>query len=831
MRGGFWPLVVLVLALPFSDGAAQSSTDVAEVEAVVREFVAGWRDGDSERLSAVLAPSGAVFWPAADTSTPINSQRFEEVLKNRRPQEVYELIAIHSIDVVDGILAVAKVGIRWRAGTYIDYYYLHKVEGRWWVTSKAFVTRREPGPETSDSASEPRGASDEYHRTVVEDPYRALEQTRAPEVLGWIREQDRRARDHLTGLATRQEVRTLLQSLIPRDPPSPPLRAGEVEFSWVGRAEAGSPSLAVRHRSESEAQILLTPSDSSSGIGAIAPSPGGTFVAFFEYGVDPFPLVGLLEVSSGRIVDDSWVAGTWFAQSYDPTDIVWRSDESGFYYVARGSDFRRDGSPQYTQVRFRSVAGASADDELVIEIPGSTTDVISSLALDEELNQLVLHVTEGSSSHNRVLILPLSTRVPIRLFEADAAYAYEFRLEDALYFSTTLDAPKGRLVGVSLDAPDRLIEAIPESDAALQAFYRVGDRLLGHYVEAQSPRLRLFELTGKGGKTIATLPAGGSFIGLRDQPGDPELSLVQRTLFDPGTPIVLNADQGTLTPAGTKRLAWRPEDFTVRRVEYPGLDGVAVPMYLAHRADLVLDGENPVWMSAYGAFGVPRGASYAPFRMAWMMSGGIIAIPGTRGGGDKGAGWHEQGRGIHKQNTFDDMIAAAEWMIGSGYTKPGRIALFGFSAGGLVPPVLLNQRPDLFGAAIAANPMTDLIRAGHFTGGARWDAEFGDNDDPAEFAAKLRYSPYHNIRAGCRPRTLVVAGEQDATAVPAHAYKYVAAHQAAQTCPEEPILLWMDWGGGHGVGPEKQIDYYTDLLSFAGAGVGLASWAPAVLAH
>jgi prolyl oligopeptidase len=239
-------------------------------------------------------------------------------------------------------------------------------------------------------------------------------------------------------------------------------------------------------------------------------------------------------------------------------------------------------------------------------------------------------------------------------------------------------------------------------------------------------------------------------------------------------------------------------------------------MFIAHKRGLRLDGSNPTYLYGYGGFNIPLTPSFSVSRLVWMEMGGILAIPNLRGGGEYGEAWHEAGMREKKQNVFDDFIAAAEYLIAERYTSSAKLAIAGGSNGGLLVGACMIQRPELFGAALPAVGVLDMLRYHRFTIGYAWMGEYGDPDAASDFPFLYAYSPLHNVRAGTQyPATLVFTGDHDDRVVPAHSYKFAAALQAAQS-GDNPVLIRIEESAGHGAGrpTSKQIDEVADTWAF-----------------
>jgi prolyl oligopeptidase len=254
---------------------------------------------------------------------------------------------------------------------------------------------------------------------------------------------------------------------------------------------------------------------------------------------------------------------------------------------------------------------------------------------------------------------------------------------------------------------------------------------------------------------------------------------------------------GKLTPWRVSDAPVRSEDFEVKQVWYESRDRTSVPMFLAHRKGIRLDGANPVLVNGYGGFNLSRRPTFSTDRIVWMEAGGVLALPGLRGGGEFGEKWHEAGMLERKQNVFDDFIAAIEWLIHNKYTSPPRVAISGGSNGGLLVGAVATQRPDLFQAAICGAPLLDMIRYHKFLVARWWIPEYGSSDNPKQLHYLLRYSPYHNVKKGVEyPAMLFVTGDSDSRVHPLHARKMTALMQAS-TSSERPILLHYDTRTGH----------------------------------
>jgi prolyl oligopeptidase len=394
-----------------------------------------------------------------------------------------------------------------------------------------------------------------------------------------------------------------------------------------------------------------------------------------------------------------------------------------------------------------------------------------------------------------------------------------------LYLRTNLDAPNYRIFSADPERPTRQSwrEIVPSRpDAVLEGMGITRDHLVLSYVERACSRLRIASLAGALVREIS-LPSIGSVFGIGVEWDSTELLLGFSSFIQP--PAIYHID----LPAGESTL-WRrveadldPGRFAVEQVTYPSKDGTAVTMFIVRPVDLVRDGRRPVYLTGYGGFNISMLPGFSRSMLLWLESGGVIAIPNLRGGGEYGEAWHQAGMMARKQNSFDDFIAAAEYLIRERYTSPERLAVAGGSNGGLLMGAVLTQRPDLFRAVIIQVPLLDMLRYHLFLIARLWIPEYGSPDLPEEFGWLRAYSPYHHVQDGTRyPAVLLATAESDTRVHPMHARKMTARLQAA-TASEHPILLRLETQAGHGAGKpvSKLVDELTDSWTFVFRELGL----------
>jgi prolyl oligopeptidase len=385
------------------------------------------------------------------------------------------------------------------------------------------------------------------------------------------------------------------------------------------------------------------------------------------------------------------------------------------------------------------------------------------------------------------------------------------------WFHTDLDAPRGRIIAIDTRHPERANwrEIIPEAKETLRGANVVNQQFLLHYLKDAQSLVRVFDLEGRPVREIE-LPGIGTASGFGGKRGDTETFFSFTSFRRPATIYRYDLTTGTRAVFRAPRVAFNPEDYVTRQVFCASKDGTRIPMVITHRRDLKINGRVPTLLYGYGGFNISLTPRFSVANLVWMEMGGVYAQPTLRGGGEYGEEWHQAGTKARKQNVFDDFIAAAEWLIANGYTRPDKLAIAGGSNGGLLVGACMTQRPDLFGVCLPAVGVMDMLRFHKFTIGWAWTSDYGSPDNPDDFRALLAYSPYHNLRRGVEyPATLITTADHDDRVVPAHSFKFAARLQEYQR-GRKPVLIRIETKAGHGAGKPttKRIEEAADKLAF-----------------
>jgi prolyl oligopeptidase len=385
------------------------------------------------------------------------------------------------------------------------------------------------------------------------------------------------------------------------------------------------------------------------------------------------------------------------------------------------------------------------------------------------------------------------------------------------WFRTDLDAPRGRVIAIDTTQPDRANwqEIIPEAAETLRGVNLVGNLFVANYLKDAHTQVKMFDVSGYAVRDVA-LPGLGTAYGWGGRRQDTETFYMFTSYTDPGTIYRYDMTTGRSEIFRRPEVDFDPDEYVTRQVFYRSKDGTRVPMFITHKKGIELDGMNATLLYGYGGFNAAMTPFFRVSSLVWMEMGGVYAVANIRGGGEYGKAWHEAGMKLVKQNCFDDFIAAAEWLIDNGYTSSSKLAISGASNGGLLVGACMTQRPDLFGAALPAVGVMDMLRFNKFTIGWAWVSDYGSPENPEEFEALYAYSPLHNLEPGTAyPATLITTADHDDRVVPAHSFKFAAALQKAHT-GDDPVLIRIQTKAGHGGGkPTKmRIEEAADVFAF-----------------
>jgi prolyl oligopeptidase len=662
----------------------------------------------------------------------------------------------------------------------------------------------------------------------IADPYRWLENDvrQDPAVRAWVTAQNQVTETFLANLPGRDAIRARMTQLYDYERFSLPEKAGSRYFYTRNDGLQNQSVLYVREGLEGAPRVLIDPNTwSQDGATAMAewePSKDGRHLLYsVQEGGTDWRTVRVLDVATGQPTTDEvrWVKFS---------NLDWAKDGSGFYYSrfaepAAGTQFQSLNENQ--QVYFHRLGTPQSEDRLVYATPDRPR-LGHSAEVSEDGRWLIVYSSEGTDARYEINLIDLAQADarPRRLvtgFEHD--WTYLGNRGNVFYWQTNNGAARQRIVSTDVSRPELSIRQIVAEDAAtLQGASIVGRQLIARYLADARSEVRTFDLEGTRTGTIR-LPGIGSVGGFRGDQSSTETFYSFASFNSPGAIHRYDSATGATSVFAESRLAFDPARYEVRQVFYRSKDGTRVPMFLVHRRDLDRARPRPTLLYGYGGFNANELPRYQPKWMTWVDMGGILAVANLRGGGEYGQAWHDAGRLANKQNTFDDFIGAAEHLIREGVTTSRQLAIEGRSNGGLLIGAVLNQRPDLFAAALPTVGVMDMLRFDRWTAGRYWVDDYGHPNREADFRVLRAYSPYHNIRSGVAyPPMLVTTADTDDRVVPGHSFKYIAAVQHADP-NGAPHLIRIETRAGHASGKptDKQIAEYTDMYAFIAHYTGL----------
>jgi prolyl oligopeptidase len=660
---------------------------------------------------------------------------------------------------------------------------------------------------------------EELHGVKVADPYRWLEDLDSTETAAWVKAQNDVTSAYLQAIPAREKIQARLTHLWDFERYSTPFKEGGRYF--YSKNDGLQPQSVIYFADALEAtpRVLINPNELSKD-GTIA--LGGLFVhesgklaayALAEAGSD-WQHYKVRNIDTGEDLPDQL---KWIKFS----GAAWKKDGSGFYY-SRFDEPKGDelaAVNKYQKLCYHRLGTAQAADPIICQAPDQPEWGFGGGVTDDG-RYLIVAVSQGSERKNRVWYQDLSQPQPetIKLLdEFDAQYNFIDNDGPVFWFFTDNVAPRGRLIAIDTRKPEKANwqEIIPQSPETLVAVSLVGEQFFANYLKDAYTNSRVFDLTGRHLRDVE-LPGIGSAGGFGGRRKDQETFYSFTSFSYPTAIFRYDVASGRSTVFRQPKVDFKPDEYETKQVFYASKDGTKIPMFITHRTGLKLDGQNPTLLYGYGGFDSPQTPRFSVSRVVWMEMGGVYAVVNLRGGGEYGKAWHDAGRLKNKQNTFDDFIAAAEWLVANDYTSTPKLAIQGGSNGGLLVAACEVQRPDLFGACLPIVGVLDMLRFHKSTIGWAWTSDYGSPDDAEFFPLLLKYSPLHNIRpATCYPPTLAITGDHDDRVVPWHTFKYISALQAAQNC-DKPILARIETRAGHGGGKptQKTIEEIADQYAF-----------------
>lgn len=673
---------------------------------------------------------------------------------------------------------------------------------------------------------------EEQFGVKVADPYRWLENDvrQDGEVRAWVTAQQQVTNNYLATLPQRAVFRARLKALFDYERFGLPVKAGGRYFYMRNSGLQNQSVLYVRESLTGPGRVLIDPNgwakDGATALAEWRPSEDGTKLLYtIQDGGTDWRTMKVLDVATGTVLPDTveWVKFT---------ALAWAKDGSGFFYSAfdaPAADAKFQALNENQKIYFHKLGQPQSADRLIYATPNAPR--LGHLAqVTDDGRWLLITTSEGTDERYELTVLDLQTPgAKPRTLVAGLTHEWQLagNIGTKFYFRTNMGAPLQRIVTMDVSAAEpKPVELVPESKATLESVNLVGGVLFAQYLADVKSEVRRFALDGKPLGTVP-LPGIGATGGFGGEQDDSETFFVFTSYATPSTIYHYDVKTGRATAWASPKVAFDPADYKVEQVFYPSKDGTRIPMFLVRKKSVT--GPAPTLLYAYGGFNISSTPGFSAARLAWVEQGGVFAVANIRGGGEYGKAWHNGGRLANKQNVFDDFIAAGEWLKAHGVTGKDQLAIQGGSNGGLLIGAVVNQRPDLFAAALPQVGVMDMLRFDRFTAGRYWVDDYGYPSKEADFKVLYAYSPYHNVKGGrAYPAILATTADTDDRVVPGHSFKYAAAIQAADIGPK-PHLIRIETRAGHGSGKptDKIIDETADLWAFAAQWTGLKVTAPA----
>ncbi len=668
---------------------------------------------------------------------------------------------------------------------------------------------------------------DDYNGVKVADPYRWLEDPDSPESRKWIKAQNKITYPFLRSIPQRKEIEKRLTELWNYEKYGMPQKKGGRYFFTKNDGLQNQSVLYVAESLDAEPRVLLDPNklskDGTIALAGRSISEDGKLMAYaVSVSGSDWTEWKVRDVDTARDLDDhiKWVKFS---------GASWTKDGKGFFYSRYdepNEDTKLKDVNYFQKLYFHRIGEPQSKDTLVYHRPDHKDWGFGGFTTDDG-KYLCVSISKGTERKNMFFYRELADEGGelIELIdEFEASYSLIDNDGPVFWFKTDLDAPKGRVIAIDIRTPAKRYwrEIIPEANETLRRVNLVGNMFVGSYLKDAHSQVKMFDLNGKFVREVEFpgLGSGGGFRGKRE---DTETFYSYGSYTDPGTIYRYDMTTGESEIYRRPTVDFNPDEYETKQIFYNSKDGTRVPMFITHKKGIVLDGNNPTLLYAYGGFNIPITPRFSVTNLVWMERGGVYASANLRGGGEYGKDWHSAGKKLNKQNVFDDFIAAAQWLIDNDYTKPSRLAIRGGSNGGLLVGAVMTQRPDLFACCLPAVGVMDMLRFNKFTIGWAWESDYGSPQNPKEFEALHAYSPLHNIRPGeSYPATLITTADHDDRVFPAHSFKFTATLQAAHAGPT-PTLIRIQTKAGHGAGkPTKmRIEESADLLAFMTHSLGL----------
>lgn len=664
--------------------------------------------------------------------------------------------------------------------------------------------------------------SDNYFGSIINDPYRWLENENSDSTVNWVNSQVDFTQQYFSKITFREKIKNRLTTLINFEKFGTPTLDNGKTYIFKNDGLQNQSVLYELDDNGLEHRIVLDPNkfsqDGTKALSGIEFNKNGSLMAYMvaasgadwntAYIIDPLTGIKLKDsIKWIKFSGTSWYKDGFFYSRYPESQGDKVSNEN-----------------QNHKLYYHKLGTSQNEDKIWFEDNENPKRNIYASVSDDE-NYLILSQTESTTGNNFAFLDLTKPGTEKKVLISGFDYDFNF-LDNSgskLYILTTMNAPNKKVILVDAENPDQANwkEIIPEQNEPIESVSILDNKIFVTYLHNAYSMVKVYDMYGKYIKNI-DLPVIGTVSGIS---GDKESKFAYFSLSSylfPSTVYKLDLETLNFHVFKSTKIDFNPEDYITVQKWFTSKDGTKVPMFLTHKKDLKLDGNNPALLYGYGGFSISLTPSFSASRLLFLEKGGVYVVANLRGGGEFGEEWHKAGTLSQKQNVFDDFISAAEFLIAQKYTKPDLLAIEGGSNGGLLVGACITQRPDLFGVAFPRVGVLDMLRYHKFTIGWAWATDYGKSDEEEAFHYLIKYSPVHNVKPLEYPATLVMTADHDDRVVPAHSFKFISELQKNQK-GDKPVLVRIEKKAGHGAGKpiSKLIDESADFYSFLFYNMGI----------
>jgi prolyl oligopeptidase len=650
------------------------------------------------------------------------------------------------------------------------------------------------------------------HGVTVTDPYRWLEDQDSARTREWLAAQREYARSYLDAIPGRDRIRKRIRELLDVETYDSIQKAGQRYFFRKRLPGQEQPSIYFREGAEGTDRLLIDPAERGTGpYTAVKPlrvSPDGRLLLYeVKEGGERTGTFEILEIENRTALSDVLPRGYLRGFAFAP-------DSKSFYYV---HELLRAKRPQY-RAAYHHVLGTRFEDDFEVFCAGDDQQLRLHLVPGtHHLGFLIFHFSEKTLTEFFVWSITGGRAPEPIIRRAEYKFGPVLLQDRRILAITDRNAPNFKIVEVRMgrNQVPEFVDVVPESDAVIQNWAVIGEQIFVSYIRNLKTEVSIFDL---GGRRLGQLPLdASSTIRLIDGCADADEVIFEQESFTQPIRVCKYCPTSREVRLWADRLVpFDSKEFGHEHGWFRATEGTRIPIHLVGRRDVLEGGSHPTIMTSYGGYGIPMTPQFSLFVAFLMERGCIFALPNIRGGSEFGAHWHESARRRNRQVAFDDFLSAAEWLIKTGRTPPGKLAIFGGSNSGLLVGAAITQRPDLFRAVVCMVPMLDMLRYHLFDNAHVWKEEFGTADDAEDFAALLSYSPYHNVCDRTDyPATMIVSGDSDQNCNPLHARKMTARLQAANS---SALPIFLDYSRHRGHSPvlplSERVEALTNRMAF-----------------